>query len=306
MRYIYTNHKLMRHLIFLVFTLLISSSINLNAQYTDIINSNRPGTSQGAFAVGKNVTHLETGVSIGWEEHSLLRTETDAFTIDYAIRHGLIWDRLEISLTGSYVSEQVVDNRSAVPFEYSRSNFRANTLGAKYLLYDPYKERDQRAPNLFSWKANNTFQWEELIPAISFYAGVNFDTDDNPFLPPQSPRFSPKLVLITQNNFEGGFVFVTNIIVDRVTSDFPTYSYILTLTHAFNPRFSMFVENQGIKSDFYADQLLRFGAAHLFGPNFQLDVLSTINFKDTPSRFFVGIGGSYRIDNHPEKDPYRN
>jgi hypothetical protein len=306
MRYIYTNHKLMRHIKFLVFTLLISSSINLNAQYTDIINSNRPGTSQGAFAVGKNVTHIETGVSIGWEEHSLLRTKTDAFYIDYAIRHGLVWDRLEINLTGSFVAEQVVDNRSAVPFEYNRSNFRANTLGAKYLIYDPYKERDQRAPNLYSWRANNKFQWEELIPAISFYAGVNFDTEENPFLPPEDPRFSPKFVLMTQNNFEGGFVFVTNFIVDRVTTDFPTYSYILTLTHAFNPRFSMFVENQGIKSDFYADQLLRFGAAYLFGPDFQLDILSMVNFKDTPSRFFVGIGGSYRIDNHPEKAPRRN
>lgn len=306
MRYIYTNHKLMRHLKFLVFTLLISSAVNLNAQYTDIINSNRPGTSQGAFAVGNSVTQIETGVSIGREEHSLLRTETDAFTIDYTIRQGVVWDRLELSLSGAYVSEKVTDNRSAAAFEYEQSNFRSNTLGAKYLIYDPYKTRDQRAPNIYSWKANNTFQWEELIPAISFYAGVNFDTKDNPFLPPESPRFSPKFVLMTQNNFEGGFVFVTNIIVDRVTSDFPIYSYILTLTHAFNPRFSMFVENQGIKNDFYADQLLRFGAAYLFGPDFQLDVLSTVNFKDTPSKLFVGLGASFRIDNHPEKDPYRN
>lgn len=297
----------MRTLKFLVFTILISSSINLQAQYTDIINSNRPGTSQGAFAVGKKVTHLETGVSIGWEEHTLLRTETDAFTIDYAIRHGLVWDRLEVSLIGTFLAEKVVNNRNeSVPFEYNQSNFRSNTLGAKYLIYDPYRERDQREPNLYSWRANNKFQWEELIPAISFYAGANFDTKDNPFLPPNDPSISPKFVLITQNNFEGGFVFVSNIIVDRITTDFPTYSYILTLTHAFNPRFSMFVENQGIKSDFYADQLLRFGAAYLFGPDFQLDILSSLNFKDTPSKFFVGIGASYRIDNHPEKAPRRN
>lgn len=306
MRYIYTNHKLMHYLKFLVFTILISSSINLNAQYTDIINSNRPGTSQGAFAVGKSVTQIESGVSIGWEEHSLLRTKTDAFTIDYAIRRGIVWDRLEVSLIGSFLAENVIDNRSAVPFEYKQSNFRANTLGAKYLIYDPYKESDQRGPNLYSWRANNKFQWEELIPAISFYAGANFDTEDNPFLPAETSGISPKFVVMTQNNFEGGFVFVTNIIVDRVTTDFPTYSYILTLTHAFNPKFSMFVENQGIKSDFYADQLLRFGAAYLFGPDFQLDILSTVNFKDTPSKLFVGIGGSYRIDNHPLKAPRRN
>lgn len=297
----------MRSLKFLVFTVLISSSINLQAQYTDIINSNRPGTSKGAFGVGKKVTQIETGLSLGWEEHSLLRTKTNAFAIDYTLRRSFVWDRLELNFTGSFLAESVEDNRNPnVPFEYNRSNFRANTLGVKYLIYDPYKERDQRPPDLYSWRKNNKFQWEELIPAISFYAGANFDTKDNPFIPPNDPRFSPKFVLITQNNFEGGFVFVSNIIVDRVTTDFPTYSYILTLTHAFNPRFSMFVENQGIKSDFYADQLLRFGAAYLFGPDFQLDILSAINFKDTPSKLFLGIGASYRIDNYPDKAPGRN
>lgn len=292
---------------FLVSSLLVCSFLAVNAQYTDIINSNRPGTSQGAFAVGKNVLQFETGFAMGWEEHSLLKTETSAFTLDYAIRYGLLWDRLEINFSGSFLSESVTSNiNESVPFEFKQSNFNSNTLGAKYLIYDPYKERDQRGPNLYSWKANNKFQWEELIPAVSFYAGVNFDTKDNPFLPPNDPTISPKFALITQNNFEGGFVFVTNIIVDRITSDLPTYSYILTLTRAFNPKFSMFIENQGIKSDFYADQLLRFGAAYLFGADFQLDVLSAINFKDTPSKFFLGIGASYRFDNHSEKTPRRN
>lgn len=284
-------------------SLLVCSFLTVNAQYTELINSNRPGTSQGAFAVGNQVLQFETGFAIGWEEHSLLRTETSAFTVDYAIRYGLLWEQLEINLTGSFLAENVVDNRNVnVPFEYDQSNFKSNTLGAKYLLYDPYKKRDLEAPNLYSWKANNKFRWRELIPAVSFYAGVNFDTKENPFLPPNDPSISPKFVLMSQNNMEGGFVFVTNIIVDRVTTDFPTYSYILTLTHAFNPRFSIFVENQGIKSDFYADQLIRFGGAHLFGKDLQVDALATLNFKDTPSKFFVGVGASYRFDMHAKDE----
>ncbi|MEX0998246.1 MAG: transporter [Flavobacteriaceae bacterium] len=287
----------------LLFTsLLVCSFLNVNAQYTELINSNRPGTSQGAFAVGNKVLQFETGLAMGWEDHSLLKTETDAFTVDYAIRYGLLWEQLEINFSGSFLSESVVDNRSVVPFEYERSNFRSNTLGAKYLIYDPYKKRDLEKPNLYSWNANNKFRWRELIPAVSFYAGVNFDTKENPFLPPNDPSISPKFVLMTQNNMEGGFVFVTNFIVDRITSDFPTYSYILTLTHAFNPRFSIFVENQGIKSDFYADQLIRFGGAHLFGKDFQIDALATLNLKDTPSKFFIGIGASYRFDMHAKDE----
>src|SRR5690606_20108049 len=106
-----------------------------------------------------------------------------------------------------------------------------------------------------------------------------------------------------QINMEGAFVFVTNIIADRITSEYPTYSYILTLTHAFNPRFSAFVENQGIMSDWYADQLFRIGAAYLFTPDFQVDVLATTNFKDTPSKFYISAGVSYRYDMHTDKPP---
>lgn len=296
-------------------SLLVCSFLTVQAQYTELINSNRPGTSQGAFAVGNQVLQFETGVSMGWEKHELIgpssndsiinyayKSETDAFEINYAIRYGLIWEQLEISLIGSFLAESVEGIRLYRYVDINQSNFRSNTLGAKYLIYDPYKKRDLETPNLYSWKANNKFRWRELIPAVSFYAGVNFDTKENPFLPPNDPSISPKFVLMTQNNMEGGFVFVTNIIVDRVTTDFPTYSYILTLTHAFNPRFSIFVENQGIKSDFYADQLIRFGGAHLFGKDLQVDALATLNFKDTPSKFFVGVGASYRFDMHAKDE----
>ena len=98
-------------------------------------------------------------------------------------------------------------------------------------------------------------------------------------------------------------MFVTNIIVDRVTTDFPTYGYILTLTHATNRYFSVFLENQGLKSDFYADQLLRGGAAALINDNLQVDLSLTYSFKDTPSRFYGRAGVAYRFDMH-NKDEY--
>src|SRR5690606_25602012 len=118
----------------------------------------------------------EVGMTKGWEEHTLLKTETDAFTIDYTLRYGLLMERLEINFTGSYLSENVINNMSAVPYEYKQSNFRSNTFGAKFLVYDPYKKRDKEAPNLYSWKANNKFRWRELIPAVSVYGGVNLDS----------------------------------------------------------------------------------------------------------------------------------
>jgi len=272
------------------------------SQYTETINSNRPGASQGAFSVGNQVIQIETGFGLGKEEHSLLQTQTDAFSIDYAVRYGFFKEELEVSIIGEYQSNSVIDTRGAISQEFKFSNFRSNTVGAKYLFYDPYKKRVLEEPNLYSWKANNRFQWEDLIPAVSLYAGANFDFADNPFSPEVESTISPKVVLATQNNWLGGWVFVTNLIFDRISTDFPSYSYIITLTHAFNPKFSAFVENQGIKSDFYADQIFRGGAAFLFTKDFQVDVSVFTNFKDTPSRLYGRVGLSYRFDMHSKDE----
>ena len=286
-----------------LFLLSFLSLSTVSAQYTEMINTNRPGGSQGAFSVGTNVIQVESGFSYGKEKHELLQNETNAWAIDYSVRYGFWKERLEVSLMGEFQSSTVTDNRSAISQEYSFSNFRSNTVGAKYLIYDPYRKRDMEGPNLYSWKANNRTQWADLIPAISIYAGANFDFADNPYTPEAESSISPKLVLATQNNFIGGWVFVTNIIVDRVTTDFPTYGYILTLTHATNRYFSVFLENQGLKSDFYSDQLIRGGAAALINPNLQVDLSLTYSFKDTPSRFYGRAGLAYRFDMH-DRDEY--
>lgn len=276
---------------------------NVSAQYTEMINTNRPGGSQGAFSVGTNVLQIETGISYGKEEHEILETETTGLALDYSIRYGFWKERLEISLMGEFQSNTTTDNRGTAAFEYKIANFKSNTVGAKYLIYDPYRKRELEGPNLYSWKANNTMQWRDLIPAIAIYAGANFDFSDNPFTPETESSISPKFVLSTQNNFKGGFVFVTNIIVDRISTDFPTYGYILTLTHATNRYFSIFLENQGLKSDFYSDQLLRGGAAALLNENLQVDLSLTYSFKDTPSKLYARAGLAYRFDMH-DKDEF--
>lgn len=286
----------------LLFFLLFSFTY-VSAQYTETLNSNRPGNSQGAFSVGRNVLQFETGLGIGKEEHSILNTETNVFTFDYSVRYGFFKEELEISLIGTYQSNTITSTVGNVSNEIKQSNFKSNTIGAKYLFYDPYRKRELEGPNLYSWKANNRFQWEDLIPAISIYGGANIDFADNPFTPETESTISPKLVLATQNNWLGGWVFVTNIIVDRITTDYPSYGYILTLTHTPTDWFSVFIENQGIKSDFYADQLLSAGTAILLSKDLHVDASVLINFKDTPSRLFGRIGIAYRFDMH-DKDEY--
>lgn len=295
------------------FFLLVFSYISVSAQYTETINSNRPGFSQGAFSVGTQILQIETGFGLGKEEHRLLNTETNAFIIDYNVRYGIWKEELEISLIGAYQSNNITDLSDGNT--YKESNFTSNTIGAKYLFFDPYRKKELEKPNIRSWKANNSFHWRDLVPAISIYAGANFDQANNPLTHSYNSNLtffneevetgieiSPTVAIATQNNW-GSWVFVINLIGERITLDEKSYSYILTLTHTFNAKLSAFIENQGIKSDFYADQIFRGGAAYLINQDFQIDAAVLLNFKDTPSRLYGRLGISYRFDMH-KKDEF--
>lgn len=281
--------------------LLSLTSAHVFSQYTEVINSNRPGVSRSAFSVGTNVVQFEVGPYMINEKRTPATSyEVDGLGVDFAARYGLIWEELELNVEGTFQSDTKTFNTGIIA-EDKRANFKFLTVGAKYLVYDPYKKGEDK-PNLYSWKANHRFKWKSLIPAVSVYVGANYDTENNPYTAPNIEGFSPKVILATQNNFNGGWVFVMNLIKDRIGTEQSDFQYIVTLTHSFNPKWVVFGEAQGIKSDFYADNLFRFGGGYLWGKDFQLDTAVTFNTKDTPSVFGVNFGMSYRLDFHKDKE----
>ncbi|MFD1613640.1 transporter [Gelatiniphilus marinus] len=301
--------------------ILLLSLLTIQAfgQYTDVINSNRPGVSRSAFSVGTNVAQFEVGPYVLKEKRTPATAfEVSGFGVDFAARYGLLWEELELNVEGTYQNDTKTYT-SNLAAEDARSNFKFLSVGAKYLVYDPYKNAEEDKPNLYSWKANNRFKWKSLIPAVSVYLGTNYDTKNNPYTAPGIEGFSPKAMVATQNNFVGGWVLVTNLIFNRPFMKIEDengnpitingeelkaseFQYILTLTHSFSPNWVIFGETQGIKSDFYADNLFRFGGAYLWGKDFQLDTAITFNTKDTPSVFSVNFGASYRLDFHKDKE----
>ncbi|MBD0835289.1 transporter [Aestuariibaculum suncheonense] len=292
--------KLIKSTLFISLSLIAAKGF---AQYTDVINSNRPGASRSAFSVGTNVVQFEAGPYFINEKRTPAPSyEVKGYGVDFAARYGLLWEQLELNVEGTFQSDTKTYT-STINSEDKRANFKYLTLGAKYLVYDPYKNSEDDKPNLYSWKANHKFKWKSLIPAVSVYAGVNYDTDKNPYTDVGIEGFSPKVMIATQNNFAGGWVFIMNFIKDRIGTDQSDFQYILTLTHSFSPKWVIFAETQGIQSDFYADNLFRFGGAYLLSKNFQLDTALTLNTKDTPSVFGANFGMSYRLDFH--QDPYK-
>jgi hypothetical protein len=266
-------------------------------QHTDQINSNRPGETMSAFSVGKSVFQVETGIYGIKEKHSLLNYEADGFGVDMTLRWGLFMEKLELIADLQYQNQVYKTNFSSL----DKAAFKQTVLGAKYLIYDPFKNYEKKI-DLISWKANQKFDWHQLIPAVSVFAGANFSFSDNPFHFSQEASISPKVMLITQNHLgDGRWVFVTNIIADYIATDFPSYGYVLTMTRGFNDKWSGFLENQGYKSDFYSDAIIRGGAAYLINKDMQIDASISTSLKDTPSILYGGIGFSWRYDANYEE-----
>ncbi len=265
------------------------------AQFTDVINSNRPGESMAAFSVGKTVIQAEAGVYYIDESHKYLNYDAEGFGGELSVRYGAFFEQLEFILQTQYQSDQF----EAPNVDINRNGFRRFNVGAKFLLYDPNKNFE-RKPNFYSYKANHSFSYREFIPAVGVYAGINLELGNNPFKMQGDESFSPKAMILTQNQF-GRWVFVTNLIVDKIATKHMSYGYIVTLTRGFNARWSGFIENQGIQSDFYTDGIIRGGAAYLLWQNIQIDASIGKNIKDTPSTLVGGIGVSWRFDDNYEE-----
>ena len=103
-------------------------------------------------------------------------------------------------------------------------------------------------------------------------------------------------------NTSNNFVLITNLILERIGTDQNDFEYITTLTYAINSQWVSFIEAHGINSDFYAENMLKFGTAYLSNENLQLDASLVINFKNTPRIFYINFGGSYRFDLHKDSE----
>ena len=270
------------------------------SQYTDVINSNKPGESFSAFSVGINVLQIETGTTFLKEKHDLLNREFIGYGLDFSIRYGFFKEELEFLTYGTYQNDVFYDYRYNPTQEISRNNFKEFKVAFKYLIYDPYKNYED-IPNVYSYRANQKFKWRSLIPAVSLMAGINIDTESNPYTSNGVEGVSPFFLISTQNNFKNNTVLITNLMLDRLGSDQTDFEYIVTLTKALNMNWVIFIETQGIKSDFYADNLFSLGAAYLLNKDFQIDGSISINNKNTPKVRRLNLGLSYRFDFHKDK-----
>ena len=292
---------------------------SLFSQYTDQINSNRPGVSIGAFAVGKRVVQIESGFAFQNHNHAGYNQSTFNAGISFlSVRWGFWSERLELTYQGAYLKGTTKSKVASLPKSTTNKGLVENFLGVKFLLYDPFKK--ERKTNVYSWKANNGFKLRDLLPAVSLTLGANVQLGKQPYpyrnyfaslYRPlfyqnirnpleKEPFLHSRATLATQTHFLRSWVLVTNFSYHRFPSDYPEMNYIVTLTHTLNPLWSLYVENEGRYSDLFRNNLIRGGVAYLWSDDLQIEATLGANTKNKPSMLFVNAGISYRFDFHKD------
>jgi hypothetical protein len=262
-----------------------------NAQYTEIINSKRPGFSESPYSIGTNVYQFETGFFYRNSDNPSILSNPNTYGGDLLFRYGKFSEKLEFDLNLAYQFDEV---KNPLGDNYYIHGLSDLTVGAKYLIRQ--QEFSDRSKEIRSFKKRYAFDWKRLIPSIGVYAGVHTKFISKDY---REDEISYKLALLLQNDFTDRLVVLTNLIADKYTTDDEFYKYIVTMTYAIDQNWSFFIENQGRYQDKFSPQYqFGTGLAYLVNENLQIDAAARTNFFDNYTYTYFSTGFAWRLDRH--------
>lgn len=285
----------MRRLV--VSTLIMLWTATIQAQYTEIINSKRPGRSESPYGVGINVLQVEGGFFYGASESDQTFAQIDPRGFTSFFRYGALKEKLEFNALITYQQNELQFN-NIFTSSSTISGISELTIGAKYLIFQ--QEFEDKSKEIRSWKKRTAFDKKRLIPSVGIYAGINTNFLSEAY---EEEGISPKVGVLLQNDFSHRLVLLTNFIADKIGNNKASYAYILTMTYALSPRWSIFVEHEGAFFKNYSnDYYLGTGLAYLFSPDLQMDGFVRTNFDSVNTELIAGVGASYRFDWHVDPE----
>jgi len=279
----------------ILFFFFICSSSLLNAQYTNVINSNRPGFSESPYSVGAGVYQIETGFF--YNSSKIVRTFTipKSFGLNMVLRTSFFSERLELNTNFTIQKDQVAF-KNVFTSHYFTTGISDFSVGAKYLVY--HQEYEGKSKEIRSWKRRHAFDWKRVIPSVAVYIGMNTNLVNDIY---KLEGITPKVGVLLQNNLSNKLNIITNIFYDNINSSYSEFIYIVTGTYAINDNWSTFLEHQGSYNNFQINNNFGTGIAYLANRHFQVDASTRLNFNGKTTEFYVGIGFSFRLDRHVPK-----
>jgi len=276
------------YLLFLFFSL----TQLISAQYTDIINSNRPGFSNSPFSVGSNVYQIEGGLF--YKKAQLKRgfSNPSTFGSSLSFRFSKFKEKLEFNVDLDYSIERLAYTQFVTTYYYT-SGFSKAVIGAKYLLYKA--KYVDKSKEVRSWKKRMAFDKKRLIPSVGVYIGANMPILNNFY----SNKFSPKIAVYLQNDITNRYNVLTNFILDKLGTQYASFSFILTQTYELSEKYSIFIDilNKNY-TNFNNEFQFASGVAYLKNKNLQFDASARLLIQNNNTNPYFSLGVAWRIDNH--------
>lgn len=279
----------------LLFVCIVLFTSTISAQYTGVINSNRPGFSESPYSVGSDVYQLETSMFYRKIERYPTFSRPQSNGIDFLFRTSFFKEKLELNLNFAFQKE-LVAFENIFNSSYSKSGLSKFTIAGKYLIHE--QKYIDKSKEIRSWVERGKFDWNRLIPSVAGYVGINIDMVSDIH---KQGGISPKLGILLQNDLSKDLNIITNIFYDRIGTELPEFSYIITATYSFNDRWSTFIENQTKSDKLQYQSNIGSGIAFLYNKNIQINSSLRLLADANSTGFYTSIGASYRFDRHADE-----
>ena len=279
----------------ILFSFLLGSSYLLNAQYTEVINSNRPGFSESPYSVGTGVYQLEAGFF--HKSSEIVRTFTipESTGFNMTFRTSFLSDKLEFNTNFTFQKDKVAF-KNVFTSHYFTTGISDFSVGAKYLVY--HQEYEDKSKEVRSWKRRHAFDWKRAIPSIAVYIGMHTNLVNDLY---KLEGITPKVGVLLQNNLSNKLNIITNIFYDKIQSEYSEFTYIVTGTFSINDSWSTFLEHQGSYNTYQINNNFGTGIAYLANRHFQVDASTRLNFNGKTTEVYAGVGFSFRLDRYIPK-----
>ena len=274
--------------------LLLLGFSSIYSQYTDVINSNKPGFSESPYSVGTGVYQFESNLFLRNTSIEPTFSVPQSFGFDILFRTSFLLEKLELNFQASYQRDKVAFKNIFIS-DYFSTGFSKFTIGAKYLVFQ--KEYEDKSKEVRSWKKRNAFDKKRLIPSVAIYAGLNTDLLNDIY---KTGSMSPKVGILLQNDLSTDFNIITNFYYDKIGTKFSEFSYIITSTISFGGQWSAFFENQTVFQKYQNNTNLGTGLAYLATRNLQINTSARLLFEGKSQGIYAGLGISYRINRHQD------
>lgn len=276
----------------LLIGVLVFSCFLANAQYTNVINSNKPGFSESPYSVGTGIYQFES--SFFFRNLSIEPTfsQPQSLGVDVAFRTSFFLDKFELNANVAYQKDKIAFKNIFTSQEFT-TGIRKLTVGGKYLVYE--QEYEDKSKEIRSWKRRYAFDWKRLIPSVGVYAGANLDFVNDIH---KVGTISPRVGVLLQNNLTSDFHVITNIFYDKIGTDFAELSFVITSTYNLSDRLSTYFENQSATDKFKTSTNFGTGFAFLYTPNLQINTSARMMFEGEATGFYASVGVSYRINKY--------